>query len=60
LFQPILHDVDFAFGRLDALFRLLLESMNGPDLIRELDGVDDAKCIASKRYRDLKADEDGG
>jgi len=34
--------------------------MNGPDLIRELDGVDDAKCIASKRYRDLKADEDGG
>jgi hypothetical protein len=34
------------FWRLDALFRFLLERMDDPDFIREMDRVNDAESIA--------------
>src|SRR5581483_11574713 len=53
-FQPILHQVDLMFRRLDALLRFFLECVDHPNLIRELDSVDHAKGVAAVRKGDLQ------
>lgn len=42
------------FGRLDALRRLLLESVYDPDFVGELHRVDHAERVALERQRDLE------
>ena len=38
----------------DSLGRFLLKSMKNPDFIPDLNCIDDSKCIASPRQRNLK------